>query len=143
VIATAWSGQVDFLDSDKSILLGGELRQVPKSIVWKDIIIDRSSWFSVNDNDAYHALNFVFDNDYEMKNKGKALMQVNRNKFTLSDMEKELDKIMEKYTSNLPSQVAIKLPIAKKVDKVSEPKKIQLPKLKKVTSEEVSYAENS
>ena len=31
-------GQMDFL-SDTDLLLGGELKQVPKSQVWKDIIV--------------------------------------------------------------------------------------------------------
>ena len=38
VIASAWSGQLDFLTEDDSILLGGEMIPVPKSQVWKDIL---------------------------------------------------------------------------------------------------------
>ena len=49
VIASAWSGQMDFLSSEDSILLGGEMVQVPKSQVWKDIIIPESQWFNVNE----------------------------------------------------------------------------------------------
>ena len=38
---------------------------------------------------------------------------------------------MEKYTSNMPSQVSLNLPKLKKVDGKKELPKIKLPKLKK------------
>ena len=48
VIASAWSGHLDFLSQEDSLLLGGELKQVPNAMVWKDIIVPESQWFNVN-----------------------------------------------------------------------------------------------
>ena len=137
VIASAWSGHTDFLDQEKSILLGGEMKQVPKSIVWENIIIPESQWFNVNESQVYKSLNYSFENYEEVKSKGNQLMEINRNKFTLKKMTEKLDEIIEKYIQGLPQQVNLKLPQLKKVDDKSEPPKINLPKLKKVTKEGV------
>ena len=137
IIATNWSGHVDFLDTEKSLLLGGEMKQVPKSQRWKDIIIDQSQWFVVDENQARGALNYVVENEYEVKNKGKSLMNVNREKFTHKKMTELLNSVVDKYTGDIPSQVSLKLPKLKKPgsSENKELPKIKLPKLKKVTTE--------
>ena len=132
VITSGWSGQLDFLSQTDSMLLGGELVQVPHSQHWKDIIIPDSQWFNVNEQQAYKAMNYCFENYNEVKEKALNLMKINRDKFTLDKMTEKLGEIMEKV--HLPSQVSLNLPKLKKVGKVEQPK-IKLPKLKKVTSE--------
>ena len=131
VIASAWSGQMDFLDSKNSILVSGEIGDIPKSIVWDDIIIEQSQWFYVNENKAYSALNYAFENQGEIKRNGETLMYKNREKFTLDKMADKLDEIMKKHTSDMPSQVGLKLPKLKKVGESKLPK-IKLPQLEKV-----------
>jgi glycosyltransferase involved in cell wall biosynthesis len=134
VIATNWSGHIDFLSSEKSMLLGGEMQQIPKSMAWKDIIIPESKWFVVDELQSTNALIFAFENEYEMKNKARGLMYNNREKFTHKKMTELLNEVVGKYTQNLSTQVGLKLPKLKKVsgDK-NKPSKIKLPKLKKVT----------
>jgi len=134
VITSAWSGQMDFLSETDSILLGGELVQVPKSQHWKDIIIPESQWFNVNETQAYKAMNYCFTNYDEVKEKALNLMKVNRDKFTLDKMTEKLDEIVTPYIDKVPQQVGLKLPKLKKVSG-SEPPKLKLPKLKKVTNE--------
>ncbi len=131
VIASAWSGQMDFLENENSVLIPGELKQVPKSMVWKDIIIPESQWFDVYEHESYQSLNYTFENQSEIKRKGKTLMYKNREKFTLDKMADKLDDIMNRHTSNMSSQVGLKLPKLKKVGDSDSPK-IKLPKLKKV-----------
>jgi len=136
VIATNYSGHVDFLDSEKSILLSGKLEQVPRSQVWENIIIEQSQWFNVDEISASKALIFVFENEYEVKNKAKSLMNINRENFTHKKMTELLNEVVENKTSNIvssPSQVQLKLPKLKKVGNKTNPPKIKLPKLKKVT----------
>ena len=137
VITSAWSGQIDFLSDENSLLLGGELVQVPKSQVWKDIIISESQWFNVNETQAYKAMNYCFENYDEVKDKALNLMKTNRNKFTLNKMTEKLDEITLSLIDKIPSQVQLKLPKLKKVEKTKnvEPPKIKLPKLKKVMDE--------
>jgi len=142
VIASSWSGHVDFLDSEKSILLPGEMQQVPKCQVWKDIIIEESQWFVINEIQSSKSLIFTFANEYEVKNKAKSLMDINRNKFTHIKMTELLNEIVDKYTEDMPAQVSLNLPKLKKVgsSEIKELPKIKLPKLKKVTEQEGSPA---
>jgi len=134
VIASAWSGQMDFLSETDSLLLGGELKQVPKSQHWQNIIIPESQWFNVNETQAYKAMNYCFTNYDEVKEKALNLMKINRDKFTLDKMTEKLGKIITPYIDKVPTQVQFQLPKLKKVGD-TKPPKIKLPKLKKVTSE--------
>tara|TARA_R100001369_G_scaffold14522_1_gene29123 strand:- start:490 stop:1839 length:1350 start_codon:yes stop_codon:yes gene_type:complete len=136
VIASAWSGQMDFLSDKDSLLLGGELVQVPKSIVWKDIIISESQWFNVNETQAYKAMNHSFKNYDEVKERALNLMKVNREKFTLDKMTKKLDEVVSPILDKIPEQVKLQLPKLKKVgDNKTTPPKVKLPKLKKLSNE--------
>ena len=134
VITSAWSGQMDFLSQTDSMLLGGEMVQVPKSQHWKDIIVPESQWFNVNETQAYKAMNYCFQNYEEVKKKALNLMKTNRNKYTLNKMGEELDKLITPIVKNIPTQVGIKLPKLKKTEKVKTPN-VKLPKLKKLTNE--------
>jgi len=134
VIASGWSGQMDFLSQKDSMLLGGEMINVPRSQHWKDIIIPESQWFNVNETQAYKAMNYCFENYDEVKKKALNLMKVNRNKFTLEKMSEKLDEITTPILDKVPTQVGLQLPKLKKVGG-SNPPKIKLPKLKKVTNE--------
>jgi|TARA_R110000824_G_scaffold125505_2_gene284670 glycosyltransferase involved in cell wall biosynthesis len=136
IIASAWSGQMDFLSQDNSMLIGGELVQVPKSMVWKDIIIAESQWFNVNEQQTYKAMNYCFTNYDDVKEKALNLMKINRDKFTLNKMTEKLDKIISPVLDKIPSQVELQLPKLKKVgDNKTTPPKIKLPKLKKLSNE--------
>ena len=132
VIASGWSGQMDFLSPTDSMLLGGEMVQVPKSQHWKDIIIPESQWFNVNETQAYKSMNYCFTNYDEVKKKALNLMKTNRDKFTLDKMTEKLGEIITPIVDKVPQQVGLNLPKLKKVGG-SESPKIKLPKLKKVT----------
>tara|TARA_B100001094_G_scaffold3439_1_gene3095 strand:+ start:339 stop:1682 length:1344 start_codon:yes stop_codon:yes gene_type:complete len=134
VIASGWSGQMDFLSQTDSMLLGGELVQVPKSQVWKDIIVPESQWFNVNETQAYKAMNHCFQNYEKTKERALNLMKINRDKFTLDKMTEKLDEIVTPYIDKVPTQVGLQLPKLKKVGDSKLPK-IKLPKLKKATDE--------
>ena len=130
VIASNWSGQVDFLDEKLSLLVGGSLNKVPNEATWKDIIIPEGQWFTVNELEAYKTLNYAFKEIDTVKSRAKELLGINSNKFKLTDMTDELKKIVDKYTADLPKSVGLNLPKLKKVD--NKQPKLELPKLKKV-----------
>ena len=134
VIASAWSGHCDFLSQNNSLLLGGNLVKIPDSQLWKDIIVEDSQWFNVNETQAYKALNYCFKEIDDVKSKADKLMKINREKFTLNKMIEKLDEIVTEKTSHMSTQVGIQLPKLKKVGSLKPPK-INLPKLKKATSE--------
>ena len=141
VIASGWSGQVDFLDKEQSIYIAGSLGQVPKSAVWQDIIIPESQWFTIDENEAYKALNHFYSNSESYKNGAKTLMNKNRKKYTIKNMSSLFLSLIERYTNQVgdqPQEVALNLPKLKKINKSksSDTKtavpEIKLPKLKKV-----------
>ena len=133
VIASNWSGQVDFLSEDHSLLIGGKLDKVPEAAVWENIIVPESQWFTVDEKQAYNYLKSTFENIEDVKTKGKKLMEENRSKFTLDKMTEELDRIMEKHLKDVPQQVGLKLPKLKSFSSSTKEKKpiVKLPKLKK------------
>ena len=134
VIASGWSGQLDFLDRDKSLLIQGSFEKVPQSVVWKDIIVENSQWFTVDESSAYKAFNHTFKNHFDVKRNAISLMNINKEKFTLDKMTEKLDKIITPHIDKVPSQVKLNLPKLKKVGG-SEAPKIKLPKLKKMTED--------
>ena len=138
IITSNWSGHLDFLNTDKSFLVGGKLEKVPNSVVWKDIIVKDSEWFVADEKQTASSLNYVYTNYNKAKQRARELMKQNREIFTTQKMAEKLDKIIEKSLKGLPEapqQVQLKLPKLKKVNKEkSETPKIKLPKLKKVTA---------
>ena len=83
---------------------------------------------------VYKALNYSFNELEDIETKANNLMKKNREKFTLKNMSKKLDDIINSHLKGLPQQVELNLPKLKKVGN-TEPSKIKLPKLKKVTNE--------
>ena len=131
VIASNWSGQVDFLNQD-SILLPGNLIDVPKNSFPKEFIVDGAQWFQVNYAYASNVLREIHNNYSKYVTKAKKQSIVNKSKFSLEQMTKTLGDILDKHLPKFeeqPQKVDIKLPTLKKV---SKPKKVELPTLKKV-----------
>ena len=133
VIASGWSGQMDFLNPKQSTLLEGELKAVPKSMIWKPILIEPSRWFNVDEKDVINKLRFFKKNYRKLKHQAKILGQVNRNKHSLDTMAKQFNTILDNVIEQIPKPVALNLPKLKKKTGDKVPAKIKLPKLKKVT----------
>ena len=131
IITSNWSGHTDFLNSDLSILLPGDLVDVPKKSFPKDFYLEGMQWFTVNYQKASQSMQEVFKNYKKFKIPAKKQAMGNRAKFSLDAMTRELGKILDKYVPEFPKEVALKLPKLKKVGD-TQPQKISLPKLKKV-----------
>jgi hypothetical protein len=118
IIASNWSGHIDFLSKEFCCLVSGEVKQIHPSAVVPNILIPESGWFAPNIAVAKHFLKDVFDNyDKYIEN---AKRQSYRSKTQYS-----FDKMKELLSANLeiiPKKVELKLPTLKK---------IELPKLKK------------
>ena len=129
VIASGWSGQLDFLDAENSLLVQGELKQVPQSQVWSDVIIPESKWFNISENHAYHCLIQMFNNYESYKTKAEKLMKKNIEKFSIKNMDVLFGEILDNH---VPKPVSISLPKLK-MDKPST-SKIKLPNLSETLS---------
>ena len=134
VIASNWSGHVDFLSSN-SVLLPGSLNDVKPESLMKGMHVEGTQWFTVNYNYAAKMLKDVFGNYSKYTIKAKKLAIVNQTKFSLDAMTTKFEEILNKYLPNFedqPQQVQLNLPKLKKVSKTEGPPKLELPKLKKV-----------
>ena len=132
VVAPGWSGQLDFLNPNYSILLNGSLTTVPKESFQKGVIFDspENKWFTVNYNVASSIMKDMVNNYSKYLLKGKQLAAVTSKQFSLEAMKVKLEEIIEKQLESVPKQVELKLPKLNKVED-SKPSEIKLPKLKK------------
>ena len=121
---------MDFLKH--SIKLEGQLTNVHPSAVWENVILPESQWFSVNYKHASDALKYATEkkNQKQLNILGKRQATFIKENVAMKNMEEQLMGYLEKYASEVPTQVALKLPKLKKV----EAPKLKLPKLKKVES---------
>jgi glycosyltransferase involved in cell wall biosynthesis len=110
VIASGWSGQVDFLDKDKSILIGGTLEDVHDSSVQKDMILKESKWFKPNDQDVARAYKETFKNYKKYIVPAKKQRSRTLKEFKLADMFVLVDKILKEKLPEFPQQVELNLP---------------------------------
>jgi len=120
VIAPNWSGHVDFLGPELSILLPGQITQIHPSAVVQNMLIPESGWFTVDYKIASETLESVYKNYKKYLDGAKRQAYISRTEFNLDKMAEKLNDIIEE---KVPKQVALKLPTLKK---------IELPKLKKV-----------
>ena len=131
VIAPNWSGHVDFLTKNLAVLLDGELQNVEKGAVPDDMLTEGAQWFTVNYQQTSAVMKDVYKSYRKYTLNAKKLGVVNKSKFSLDAMTRELGKILDKYVPEFPKEVQLNLPKLKKVGS-SEAPKIKLPKLKKV-----------
>ena len=119
VIASGYSGHVDFLDPEMSILLPGQITQIHPSAVVNDMLIAESGWFTIDYNAAAKALEEVYKNYKKWSEGAKRQAYRSRTEFSL---EKMATKLLDMLDAKVPKPVEFKLP---------QLKKISLPKLKK------------
>ena len=122
ILASDWSGQVDFLHKGYNSLLPGELKEIPKDSFPKNIYVKEAKWFIVNYGVARSVLKNITKNYKKFKKKALKQQQYAK-KFTRDKMTEKLGEILDTYLPNPVQNVDLKLPKLKKVN---------LPKLKKL-----------
>ena len=123
IIATNWSGYTDFLKSEFTTLLNGELKNVDQSAVVKDMILAESQWFSPNPGEIGFYLKDMVDNYKKYAELGKRQAHYSKTNFSWEKMHEKLNEYLDKNIPEFPKQVKLELP---------KLKKIELPKLKKI-----------
>jgi len=96
VIASNWSGQLDFLTNEGSVLLKGELKPVDSSASNQFLLTD-SQWFYVNYSDAALKLLDVHNNYDKYLINSTKLGNENRSKFSHNKMTESLKTICDRY----------------------------------------------
>ena len=120
IIASGWSGHLDFLSKDTCVLVGGELRNVHKSAVQKDMILEDSKWFYPNDQEVAKAYRETFKHYKKYVPLAKQQKNFSKKEYSFEKMNEHLHAILGKYLPEFPKQVQLSLP------------KLNLPKLNKI-----------
>jgi hypothetical protein len=114
ILVSGWSGHVDFLPTEHSVLLEGTLTQVDESAS-DNFILKEAQWFSVNYSNAASLMYDVFNNYKVYTEKSKGLVKNTLSRFTLEKMNEVFDSIMKSYVVEQPKIVPIKLPKLEKI----------------------------
>lgn len=120
IIASGWSGHLDFLNKEFVTLVGGGLHNVDKSATQKGLIIEQAQWFQANEAEVGRSLKNVFDKYKKYEELGKRQRHYAKTNFSVEKMAEKLDAILSQRLPEFPKQVQLELP------------KLQLPKLQKL-----------
>jgi glycosyltransferase involved in cell wall biosynthesis len=133
IIATGWSGHVDFLKPDMSVLLPGTLGNIHQSVK-NDWFIDGAKWFDVDTMALGKALKDMHKNYKNWTHGAKQQGNFAKENFTYTKMKEKFSKILDENITSTPKQVPLQLPKLQKLGEDNEPKlpKLKLPKLQKI-----------
>ena len=124
IIASGWSGQMDFLPPEHSVLLEGSLTAVHESAA-DQFCMKEAQWFSVNYSNAANKIYDVYNKYDSYLSKSKGLRENTLKNFTLDNMHDKFTELMDIYVKKAPQLVPFNIP------KVNA-SKMQIPKLNKL-----------
>jgi len=124
ILASGWSGQMDFLPAEHAVLLEGSLTQVDESAA-DQFCMKEAQWFTVNYSNAANKIYDVYNKYDSYLEKSKGLRENTLKHFTLDNMHDRFTQLMDTYVKKQPQFVPFNAP------KVNS-SKMQIPKLNKV-----------
>ena len=119
IIASGWSGHLDFLKPEFSTLIGGELENVHSSAV-NQWLVPEAQWFKPSESSIGKNLKECYKKYKQFILKAKQQKQFSKSNFSYGKMEELVDKKLKSSIPEFPSQFNFQLP------------ELQLPKLKKI-----------
>lgn len=120
IITSGWSGHLDFLMKDLTVLLGGELKNIHPSAA-NQWLLKEGMWFNVNHAEVGNALMDVYKHYNKYLSNAKQQSYINKEKFSYDAM-KSLVKLQLNKFPTFAQQIQLKLPT----------KNLNLPKLQKL-----------
>lgn len=116
VIASGWSGQLDFLNESGAVLVGGELKPIHESSVWDGVLIRESTWFAPDMNQCANAFYAVFKNYSHFKKRANILGKENGKKFSYQTIQKKTWDLLNQYVPEFSVETKLVLPTLKKIN---------------------------
>ena len=114
IIASGWSGQIDFLNGEFAVLIPGQLTQTHPSAQSQGLILPGALWFTIDHNLAAKAMEDVFTRYKKYEERGKRQGHKIKTEFSFDNMVLFLKGYLDKY-ANVPKQVEFKLPQLTKI----------------------------
>jgi len=124
IIATNWSGHIDFLNNEFTTLLNGSLNNVHPSAA-NNMILKESQWFSPNHAEIGFALKNIFDNYKKYLGNAKRQAFYSKTNFSWESMKDKLNSVLSTNIPEFPKQIELNIP------KLNLPT-LDLPKLDKI-----------
>ena len=124
IIASGWSGHMDFLPAEYAVLLEGQLTQIDESAA-DQFCMKEAQWFTVNYSNAANKIYDVYNKYNSYLEKSAGLKENTLKNFTLQKMHDKFTQILDTYVKAAPKLVPFNIP------KVNS-SKMQIPKLNKV-----------
>jgi glycosyltransferase involved in cell wall biosynthesis len=126
IIASKWSGHLDFLSSETSVLVDGTLTNIHPSAQWKGVLNEGSQWFSIDFGQASAYMKDMFKDYKTYAERSRKTYHHMKTNFSFEAMKTKLSEYMSRVPE-FPKAVQLKLP---------QLKKVELPKLKKIENNE-------
>lgn len=112
IAVSGWSGHVDFLKPDSTILIPGTLTRVHPSAASQGLILTEASWFSPDMQSANKAWLDLFKNVDKYVTQGQKAAAHGKVNFSYEMMRDKLASIIDK---NFPKATVLKLPTLKRI----------------------------
>ncbi len=109
IIASPFSGHVDFLNEEFNIFVTGKVEQVHPSAANK-FLLKESSWFKADPKSVEITLKEVYENYDKYVDMGKRQGHISRTKFNFDSMVTKLVEILDKNVPKISMPVALSLP---------------------------------
>jgi glycosyltransferase involved in cell wall biosynthesis len=111
LICSGWSGQMDFLSPDFTVLIGGQLTPVHPSTK-NQFLLPESLWFTPDHGQIGNYLKDVFENYKNYTDKAKRQAFKSKNEFSWNKMKEKINELELK----LPKLQKIELPKLQKIN---------------------------
>lgn len=116
IIASGWSGHVDFLNREFVSLIEGRLQQIHPSAVVENILVKESSWFEADFVSASQKMVDVWTNYKKYEANAKRQTHYAKSNFSF---EKMVETLKEYYNKNVRKTQKLVLPTLPKLNKIA------------------------
>ncbi len=128
LLASNWSGHLDFLNPKFCKLLDGDVKPLPADCV-NEWLIKESSWFTVNYQKAAESMKNCFHFYTPYREKAEKLREENMELFSIQAMDKKFHAFLDDNVPKFSIEQKIVLPRLKKINlpKLTKPEELQTP----------------
>lgn len=116
IIASGWSGHVDFLNHEFVSLIEGKLQPIHHSAVVENILVKESTWFEFDPVAASQKMIDVWSNYKKYEANAKRQTHYAKSNFSF---EKMVEKLKEYYNTNVKKTPKLVLPTLPKLNKIA------------------------
>ena len=116
IIASGWSGHVDFLNREYVSLIEGKLQPIHSSAVVENILVKESTWFEFDPMAASQKMIDVWTNYKKYHENAKRQTHYAKSNFSF---EKMVEKLKEYYNKNVVKTPKLVLPKLPKLNKIA------------------------